>query len=101
MKKPVILGGLAAAVIAAAGFAHANNTDQQVKLEGVAVSSYLGKTEAEARSALEAKGFVITEIELEDGELEFEVKKDAKVYEIEIDPSTGNISEVELEDDND
>lgn len=101
MKKPVILGALAAAVIAAAGFAHANNSDQQVNLEGAAVGSYLGKTEAEARSALEAKGFVITEIELEDGELELEVKKDAKAYEIEVDPSTGNILEVELEDDND
>ena len=101
MTKPLILGALAAAVIAAAGVAHANNSDRQVNLEGAAIGSYLGKTEAEARSALEARGFVITEIELEDGELEFEVKKDAKSYEIEVDPSSGNITEVELEDDHD
>ena len=101
MKKSVILGALTASLLAAAGFAQAAGSQDQVSLEGAELGSYLGKTEAEVRTALEGKGFVITEVELEDGELEFGVKKGAKAYEIEVDPKTGTISEVELETDND
>lgn len=99
MKNPMIVSTLIAGMVAAAGVAYASNSKDQVILEGAAVGSYLGKTEAEVRSALEAKGFVITEVEVEKDELEVEVKKDGKTYEIEVDPASGNISETELEDD--
>ncbi len=98
MKTQVIASTLAAALIAASGIAYATNSKGQVSLEGAAVGSYLGKTEAEVRTALEAKGFAVTEVEIEKDELEFDVKKDGKAYEIEVDPSTGKITETELED---
>lgn len=98
MKTPIIATTLAA-ILAASGIAYAAGSQDQVTLEGAAVGSYLGKTEAEARTALEGKGFVITEVEVEQDELEFEVKKDGKAYEIEVDPGTGKITETELEDD--
>ena len=101
MKTPVLATTLAAALLAASGLAYAAGSSDQVILEDAAVGTYLGKTEAEGRTALEAKGFVVTEVEVEDDELEFEVKKDGQAYEIEVDPSTGKISETEKEDDND
>ena len=101
MKMPVFAALFAATVIAASGFAYAADSDDQVTLKDAAVGSYLGKTEAEGRAALEAKGYMVTEVEVEDDELEFEVKKDGQAYEIEVDPATGNISETEKEDDKD
>lgn len=101
MKTRVLAPTLVAALLAASGLAYAASSEDQVSLEGAAVGTYLGKTEAEGRTALEAKGFVVTEVETEDGELEFEVKKDGQAYEIEVDPATGKISETEKEDDND
>lgn len=98
MKSPMIVSTLIAGVLAATGFAYASNSQDQVTLEGAAVGSYVGKTEAEARSALEAKGFVVTEVEVEKDELEFEVKKDGQAYEIEVDPATGKILETEADD---
>ncbi len=101
MNTPVLAPTLVAALLAASGLAYAAGSEDQVSLEGAAVGTYLGKTEAEGRTALESKGFVVTEVETEDGELEFEVKKDGQAYEIEVDPATGKISETEKEDDKD
>ncbi|MCP5082439.1 MAG: PepSY domain-containing protein [Alphaproteobacteria bacterium] len=101
MKTPVFATTLAAAFLAASGLAYAASSQNDVALEGAEVGTYLGKTEAEGRAALEAKGFVVTEGEVEDDELEFGVKKDGQAYEIEVDPGTGKISETEKEDDND
>lgn len=101
MKTPILAPALAAALLAASGVAYAAGSDDHVTLEGAAVGTYLGKTEAEGRAALEAQGFVVTKVEVEDDELEFEVTKGGQAYEIEVDPGTGKISETEKEDDND
>lgn len=59
-------------------------------------------TSAEAiRTALEAQGATILEIETEDGEIEVEYMLDGLEYEAEIDATSGEILEVELEDDED
>ncbi len=100
MKTPMIVATiLTATAVAGLGFAYAAGNQDQVVIKGAEVGTYIGKTEAESRTALEAKGFVVTAVEVEPDELEFEVKKDGQSYEIEIDPTSGKISETEREDD--
>ena len=67
----------------------------------VAPGDSLGTSEADVRSALEAKGYTVLEIEVEDDEIEAEVEMDGATYEIEVALSTGLVSEIELEDDDD
>lgn len=67
-------------------------------LASVSVGDMMGKTEMDVRSNLEAAGYVISEVELEDGELEVEATLDGVLYEIEIATDTGAITEIELED---
>ena len=71
----------------------------------LAAGDYLGKTAAEVSAALESRGFVIKEIEREDGILEVEVEKtasgnanDAAEFEFEIAQATGEIVKVEIDD---
>ena len=80
---------LAALLIPAAAFA--NLTPGQT----------LGTTEAEIRSALTALGYEVQEVEFEDGEIEAEVTQGGQALEIEIAVETGQIIEVELEDEED
>ena len=59
----------------------------------------IGTSEAEIRATLQSLGYVVEEIEFESDEIEAEVTLDGVEYEIEIDPATGLIAEIELEDD--
>lgn len=61
----------------------------------------IGKSEAEIRLALEQQNYVIDEIEMEDGTYEVEVTLNDREMELEIDANTGEILEIETEDEND
>ena len=58
-----------------------------------------GKSEAEIRSSLESAGYQIKKFETEDDEFEVYAELDGKLYELEISANTGEITEIELEDD--
>lgn len=70
-----------------------------VAFAAVSVGDVIGTTEAEIRANLESEGYVITEIEFEDDEIEVEVIYEGKELEIELAVDTGAIVEIELEDD--
>lgn len=72
-----------------------------VALASADVGQTLGSTEADVRAALTDMGYVVQEIDIEDGEIEAEVTLDGVVYEIEVAMDTGMITEIELEDDED
>ena len=55
-------------------------------------------TDAEILSTLEAEGYRVLEIEMEDGEIEVEAVRDGQMFEIEIAADTGLILEIELDD---
>ncbi|WP_298919006.1 PepSY domain-containing protein [uncultured Roseobacter sp.] len=67
-------------------------------LANISVGDALGKSDAAVRAALEAKGYAISEIELDKDEIEVEAMLDGKTYEIEVSPETGLILEIELDD---
>ena len=67
----------------------------------ISVGDALGASETDMRAALEAKGYAITEVELEEGEIEFEATLDGVAYEIEVSAETGMVLEIELDDDGD
>lgn len=56
----------------------------------------VGTSEADIRAALEGEGYNIDEIAIE-----VEATRDGKTYEIEISLETGEVVEIELEDDDD
>lgn len=64
----------------------------------VAVGDTLGTTEAVITTALEAQGYVVEEIETEDGNMEVEVVLDGTELEIVIDGQSGTVLETEIED---
>ena len=64
----------------------------------VTVGDVVGKTEAEVRTQLEAAGYTVNEIEVERDEIEAEVTLDGVALEIEIDPTSGAVTEVEADD---
>ena len=70
-------------------------------LAGINQGDNLGTSEAAIRAALEAEGYVASEIEFEDGEIEVEAMLDGQAYEIEISPETGQVLAVMLEDEDD
>lgn len=63
------------------------------------VGDVLGTSIAEIATNLEDAGYEVREIEREDNEFEVEILVDGQLYELEISPSTGMITESELEDD--
>ena len=65
------------------------------------IGDNLGTNEADIRAALEAKGFVIEEFEMDDKEIEVEASLDGMPYEIEVSNETGMVIEVALDDDDD
>jgi hypothetical protein len=67
-------------------------------LAQVNVGDALGSSEPSIRAALEAKGYVISDIETEDGEFEVQAMMDGKTYEIEVSADSGQILEIEQED---
>lgn len=87
--KKLIVGLAAASIAVSSVFAFAN----------LEKGASIGKTESEIRFALEKQNYKVKEIELEDGVYEVEVILDGQEMELEIDPNTGLILEVELEDD--
>lgn len=101
MKKALIASAAALALLGAASFNATASESDDAKLEAAPLGAVLGTTEADVRAALEAKGFTVAEIEMEDGEIEADVKLDGKSYEIEVDAKTGKITETELEEDDD
>lgn len=72
-----------------------------IALASVSVGDLLGTTEMDVRSNLETAGYVVDEIELEDGELEAYATLDGVLYEIAVAADTGAILEIELEDEDD
>lgn len=83
---------IAAAMIAAVGIA------APLSAAAVNVGDTLGTDQAAIQSALEAEGFTISEIEIEDGEIEFEVTRDGAELEISVAADSGVVTEIELED---
>lgn len=67
----------------------------------VGVGDVAGTDEAQILAFLEAEGYTIQETEIEGPELEVEAMLDGMLYEIEIDLETGQIAEIEAEDDDD
>ncbi|NOD34502.1 MULTISPECIES: PepSY domain-containing protein [unclassified Ruegeria] len=65
------------------------------------IGHVLGSSEADIRSALEAQGYTISEVETEQDEIEIYAFLNGKKYEIEVSPETGAVIEIELADDED
>ena len=63
------------------------------------VGDTIGVTEEEIRTMVEAQGYVIKEIEIEDDEIEVEVLLDGVETELALDMTTGKVTEIEVEDD--
>lgn len=64
-------------------------------LAAVSVGDRLGTTEADIRAALSAQGYVVEEIETENGELEAEVTLDGQELDVVVDAQSGLVLEVE------
>lgn len=84
MQKPVILAALLFPTIA---FAQ------------IGVGDVAGADEAQILAFLEADGYTIVEVKTEGMELEVEALLDGVLFEIEVDLETGQIAEIEDEDD--
>ena len=67
----------------------------------LALGDTIGMEETDIRAILEAKGAVVLEIEIDEDEIEVEYLLDGVTYEAEIDPVTGKLAELSLEDDED
>ncbi len=70
-------------------------------LAAVSVGETVGTSDEEIRAKLEAAGYMVDEIEREDGEIEVEASLDGRSFEIEIAPDSGIVVEMELEDEED
>jgi len=68
-------------------------------MANISVGDTVGTDEAEIRAVVEAQGYTVTEIEIEDGEIEVEVLLDGVETELVVDMTTGIVTEIELEDD--
>ncbi len=60
-----------------------------------------GTEEADILAFLEAEGYTIEEVETEGDVLEVEALLDGSAFEIEVDLTTGQIAEIEAEDEDD
>jgi hypothetical protein len=58
----------------------------------------LGKSAGEITASLTALGYEVRKIKPEDGMLEAHAMKDGKRYELYVDPATGNVAKVKVED---
>ncbi|MFA3917320.1 PepSY domain-containing protein [Ruegeria hyattellae] len=70
-------------------------------LANVSLGDKLGTDEAAIRSAMEAQGYVVEEIEFENGEIEVELVKDGVETELVLSKSDGVVTAIEIEDEND
>jgi len=73
-------------------------TAPSIALAAVSLGDVVGTTDEEIRAKLEAAGYVIDEIEREDGEIEVEATLDGQELEFVIAPDTGTVMEMELDD---
>lgn len=91
MKRnaPLVSAGLLAALIPFGALA------------AVSVGETVGTDVEEIRAAFEAQGYTVTEIEVEDGEIEVEYMDGDVEYEVSVAADTGMVTEIELEDDDD
>lgn len=62
------------------------------------IGDVLGVDAAAVRSALEAQGYVIEEIETDDDEIEVDAMLDGVEWEIEVSAADGSVLEIERED---
>lgn len=67
----------------------------------ISVGDNLGTDVEAIRASFEAEGYTVTEIEVEDGEIEVEYTADGQQYEVSIAAGTGLVTEIELEEDDD
>ena len=72
-----------------------------IALAEIAPGDVVGITDDEISAVLTAQGYVIDEIEREDGELEVEATLEGVEYELKLDAATGEVLEVEAEDTDD
>ncbi len=89
LKTGLLAAAITAATLPVAAFAALTEGD------------IVGTSEADIRAALAAEGYVVHEIETEDGEIEVEATRDGKTYEVELSSDTGAILEIEVDDDDD
>ncbi|OUS35889.1 hypothetical protein A9Q94_11235 [Rhodobacterales bacterium 56_14_T64] len=68
-------------------------------MANISVGDTVGTDAAEIRAVVEAQGYTVSEIEIEDGEIEVEVLLDGVETELVVDMTTGIVTEIELEDD--
>lgn len=90
-KETLKLTALAGLILSAPALAFA----------GLTLGDVAGKTVAEIRSVMEAQGYEVLEIEFERNKIEVEYLVDGTEYEAEINPATGMVIALELEDDHD
>ncbi len=88
-QTPMISAALLAVLIPAAAFAN------------FSVGDTVSTEPAEIRSQLEAEGYTVLEIEVEDGEIEVEYEMDGQEFELTLAADTGQILEIEAEEDED
>jgi len=67
-------------------------------LAQINVGATLGTSEDAIRTALEADGYMIKEVEFDSDEIEVEAMRDGTLYEFEVAADTGQIIAVELDD---
>jgi hypothetical protein len=70
-------------------------------LANFAVGDTVGTGIDEIRAKFESRGYTVTEIEVGDGEIEVEYVLDGQEFEVILAAGTGEVLEVELEDDDD
>jgi hypothetical protein len=87
-----------ALALATAGIIAAVALPLGVALAAMQEGDHAGKNANEIADFLSKQGYVVEEIEVEDGKLEANVVLDGKEYEIYIDPETGNIVKIEEDD---
>ncbi|MEO1537283.1 MAG: PepSY domain-containing protein [Pseudomonadota bacterium] len=70
-------------------------------LAQINVGDQLGASETAIQAALEAQGYTVTEIEVEDGEIEVEATSGGQSFEFEVSPETGLVLAAYQEDEED
>ncbi|MGH1466188.1 MAG: PepSY domain-containing protein [Cognatishimia sp.] len=68
-------------------------------LAQINVGDLLGSSETAIQAALEAQGYTVTEIEVEEGEIEVEATNGGQSFDFEVSPETGLVLAAYQEDD--
>jgi hypothetical protein len=70
-------------------------------MAGFTLGDTMPTTEEALRAQLTGQGYVVEEVEIDDGMLEVEATKDGVEFELVIKPNTGEIIKIEQEPDDD